>query len=201
MSELRSFVQQLPLIRIVLPNKQRERLTTTCFRNGGQPLAGNFFRWHTDAQLLGDKFILDELVSDAQEALASRHPYTTWSCEIDYPSYVGWASTIRLEDPSDDEMEPFRPNRWTQAWKMKDRQFPAPPTKTLTIVYSLEPPRSDGDTPAIVIHSMYPGNDIPLGTRNNPRDIEWYEAIFFDWENPGSVEEILEHYGGHEGFK
>ena len=190
MSDTRSLICQLPTLRIVLPAHQRERLKTTCFRGNGQALAGNFYRWHTDEQFLQNKFILKELEDDALEALASDAPYTTWSCEIDCSNYIGWASTTRLEN-IDEEAEEFSPNRWTRAWKIKDRNALAPPTKTLTIVYSLESPRVQSETPALIIQSIYPGQDVPLGSRSAPRTIDWSEMVFLDWNNPGSTVKLL----------
>ncbi len=185
-----SFIRQGQTLRIVLPVQQRNRLRSTCFRQNGQPLAGNFYRWRNDAQLLSDPFILSELEKEALEVLHSKEdPYGTWSVEIDYPSYVGWASVVHFDSISF-EIEEFQPNRWTRAWRVKDSTMPAPLTKTLTVIYFLDQPQGDGDTPAMIIQSVYPGPDTPLGSRQELRDIMWDEAVFFPWENPGSLDEL-----------
>ncbi len=185
-----SLIHQGSTIRIILPVRQRNRLRSTCFRQSGQPLAGNFYRWKYDNQFLTDSFILSELVDEALEVLSNKpDPCGTWSVEIEYPSYVGWASAVHLFDIPFD-IEEFNPNKWTRAWRVKDPTVPAPLTKTLTVIYSLEQPRFDGDTPAMIIQSMYPGSDTPLGTHDKLRDIDCHEAVFFPWENPGSVDEL-----------
>ncbi len=185
-----SFVHQDQTLRIVLPTQQRNRLRSTCFRQNGQPLAGNFYRWKNDTQLLTDPFILSELEKEALEVLRTKKdPCGTWSVEIDYPSYVGWASVVHF-DSITLEIEEFQPNKWTRAWRVKDSTMPAPLTKTLTVIYFLDQPQEDSDTPAMIIQSVYPGPDTPLGSRQELRDIMWDEAVFFPWENPGSVDEL-----------
>jgi len=166
----------LPEFIIVVRQPTEARLAKTCFRKTHH--AGAFTNWYSSQDILLDSFVQSELIDDAREAV-QRNEYGTHSLEISYPRIVGYASTIDLNKVRHLQVEERNLNKRSTALFIVDRRIAAPKTNLITMIYEL---RRETLKNVIVIHSMYPGQDIgPLDG-----DISEREGVaFLEWSTPG----------------
>ncbi len=167
-------------IKLVVRDVTEKRLSGTCFCGQDVGFAGNFSRWASVRNLLGDPIVTRELLADLYERCLTKD-LGTHSIEIDYHSMVGWSSTAPRGDYRAEDLEPFQPNRRSVALRVKsDTGFLAPRTSKLTIVFEF---KFECRLPVAVIHSIYPGKDV--GELSG--DVTEREGVvFFDWSHPGA---------------
>lgn len=167
--------------KVFLREKALLRLDTTCFRHGDLPRSGNFSEWRRAGDLLHDALILEEIAGTIEE-LVAEDSFGTQSVTIDYGRVIGWTSTAPLGDFPEGDLEEFYPNRHSVALRVKSAsQHFAPQTSKLTIVFEF---KLEDERPVLVIHSMYPGEDIGKLHGNVSRR---EEVAFFSWDHPGAV--------------
>lgn len=180
-------------VYLVYPETTEARLSGTCFRGTDIECAGNFSLWATFEDMRRDKAFREllefEIMRAAQEYLNDESSDTRFdeSIEIEHDQEVGWASTSPIDDFSEDDLEPFQPNKRVTGLKVRvDSGKLAPKTSLVTVVYSLYRHEDQMNWTA-VIHSIYPGEDIgPLEVLGQYTDVSERERIaFFDWSHPG----------------
>lgn len=171
-----------------VPQKQEARLATTCFRPGARK-AGNFRLWQRVEDIIQDPAVERLLIAEIQriikEDTVEKTGGGTWSFTLECPDWIGWTSSVPLRNLQRDiALTEFKPNRHTRAAIVADKSVPSPRTKLVTFVCnSMKPADEDW---IVIIQSLYPGPDVPLGEFRNPRIIEATEAVFFSWDNPGA---------------
>jgi hypothetical protein len=164
-----------------MASRTESRLWRTCFRGKTVPLAGNFSKWEFATQLIRDDEVLKQFMETIEETL-KEEAYGTNSMTIECSSFVGWSSTDTIHKYEERNCERFSPNRVSTALRVKmGLHFFAPLTNRLTIVYEY---KKEGNTDVIIVHSMYPGDDIgelkgDVSAREN--------VVFFDWNHPGQA--------------
>jgi hypothetical protein len=172
---------QTPDIAVIVRDRTKQRLSTTCFRGRPTARAGNFVLWTDVYHVFNDTLIYHHLIADALLAIQEKQ-YENSVC-IDYGSTIGWSGTDTLDTYSSDDLEEFRPNHSSQALRVKacctDKL--APKTSLLTVVYEIKHERNQV---AVIVHSLYPGEDIGE-LRGNITERE--KRVFFDWEHPGVI--------------
>lgn len=169
---------------LIVPAYQERRLAGTCFRPDAK-CSGNFRHWKSVEDILQDATMESLLVAQIQEDIGKEASSGTWSTTIVYPhDWVGWSATAPLSElPSGIALTEFKPNRHTRAQRVADPRFLAPRTYAVTFV--IETRYAEGSW-TVIIHSCYPGDDIPLGTSHERCNIPPEEAVFFPWEQPGA---------------
>lgn len=168
-------------VAFIVRSVTEQRLSTTCFRGTDKKLAGNFmaFRSHNDLFDTSDSTWLPGFVADIKETLERGD--STASYSFDKGTDVGWSGTASISRYQPDDMEIFEPNRRSQAFRIKTSRCDllAPLTSLVTMVYEV---RIEGSIIGVIIHSIYPGEDI--GELRG--DVSKREGIvFFDWNHPG----------------
>lgn len=180
----------VPLV-IILEQFHVNRLANSCFRDNNLPLAGNFIHWDSFPELLGDEIVEVELIEEGLEIIeemlaANETARRNNRITIEHEEFVGWASAVSRKDLLTHEpleLELFDPNKNTTVYKIQSGSVPAPLTKELTIVFDVQYYNGDWQ---IIVQTVYPGIDVPLGTDpNNKLIIDPNEIVFFDWEHPG----------------
>jgi hypothetical protein len=132
-----------------------------------------------------DAFVRARLLNDALEAadelgaLASIQRRLSFT----YPGVVGWDSTAPRAHFRSTDLEPFSPNRWSAAMRVRpDRmRLLAPRTSLVTVAYELRCTMEDGFI--VQIWTVYPGVDIGA-LQGNVTIRE--NRVFFDWNHPGA---------------
>lgn len=163
-------------IAIFVPHRQVDRMLGLHFRRH-ESCAGNFDTWQHPKDVI--RAIREDLQAEVMIAVEEGDTKTR-SIEIEYPSYVGWASVIENDPAFSDSLQDFQPNKRSTAKRLIDRTILAPLTKTVTIVYRVV--NGHNGLPAMQIFSMYPGPDI--GALEG--DITEREGVvFMDWSHPG----------------
>lgn len=166
-------------LKIVVRNDTRVRLSSRCFRGISCKVASNFKKWWDVESLLNDSFIKEELRRKVLNHSVDGEG--TYSITITYPEIVGWSGTDDIEKYSPDSYAEYHPNRKSTVMRIipKRTDILAPVTHKVTFVYELK--HEDGEL-VMVIHSIYPGEDIgPLeGNITALRDL-----VMFDWYHPG----------------
>ncbi|MEK7463550.1 MAG: hypothetical protein AAB610_00290 [Patescibacteria group bacterium] len=166
-------------IAVIVREKTKQRLFKTCFRGRSFRRAGNFCLWNNVYEVLSDAIVFHELIADACEAFAEGSLEN--SVCIRHDSIIGWSGTDELAKYKPDDLEEYFPNRRSQALRVKTNRtdLTAPPTKFLTLAYEL---RIEDGQIALIVHSMYPGEDIGKLVGNIT---ETEECVFFDWNHLG----------------
>ncbi len=178
---------------LIVPLNQEHRLQNTCFRPD-TACSGNFRQWRSCYDVLcGDqilhKLFHDEVKDAIAEMISKRETEQQWGFTLTHPSVVGWASTMPLANlPPGIKTEEFQPNPHTTATVVKsDEPILAPTTKEVTIVCTI---KRNGDARfpvdwCVIVYSMYPGYEVQLGWKGEPRTIPPEEAVFFHIDHPG----------------
>jgi len=167
---------------LTIPQRQVIRMAETCFR--GEEKAGAFRIWKSPKDVVGDERVKTKLVAAIQAFLSGKPEPCTHRIMIEHETWVGWASTVPLSDlPQNVVLREFGPNANTRAMLVEDKSVPAPKTKLITFVCEVRQSLGAWD---FVVHSLYPGQNVPLGVHGKPRTIPPMEAVFFGWENPGA---------------
>lgn len=167
-------------VRIIIPQKTRERLAGLCFRPNAR-LAGNFSRWRDAEAIFRDSEVRALFRADLEEAIADEC-FGTQSVSIECHKPVGWSSTAPISGVKDDDRERFEPNKKSTGWRVRRDadHLQAPQTSELTIVYAL---RRDDHEFVATIYSLYPGPDV--GELID--DVSEREGVvFFDFAHPGA---------------
>ncbi len=165
-------------VLIIVRSITERRLSNTCFRGIGRPLAGNFSRWGNATQLFGDKLITSMLVEDAERAICDGS--YSWSISYDIKRVVGWSSTDDLVRYRPEDLTRFSLNSRATGLKVGP-DFMAPKTSFVTLSCEVKiddvPPQV-----VVIVHSIYPGRDIGglVGDVSNREGI-----AFFDWDAIG----------------
>ena len=172
-------------VRISMTNRAKERLPTTCFRRESTiQLAGNFRYWANLAEFFGDNWVhgellwhIDKLIESKDEGAHSATLVSRW--------WLGWESTDLLSKYSRiSDLEKFNPNRRSRALRVRmdrSKYRKAPPTNRVTVVFEFRL-ATDVDKHLVIIHSIYPGEDIgELAGDVTDRE----QRVFFDWNHPG----------------
>lgn len=181
-------------VTLRLPDEQLRRLAGTCFRGRDLSAAGNFCRWESGGALLNDiRFErplvaeIDKLVAETSKRVAS----TTHAVTIEYPDYVGWASTMARETVGPNQCDRFKPNRFSTALRVRAdiAAIRAPRTKLVSMNIEL---RCDSSGWLAIIHTVYPGVHIgysrPAPGEPAPVDLtETRGIVFLDWSVPGEL--------------
>lgn len=161
------------------------RLADSCFRGRDKVLAGNFSRWvHLD-DFADDTFVRTRLLDDALQSAdeLGALPSLQRRLSFTYPEVVGWDSTAPRAHFRPTDLEPFSPNRWSAALRVRpDRmRLRAPRTNLITVTYEFRCTVVDG----FIIHiwTVYPGVDIGALQGNVTRR---ENRVFFDWNHPGA---------------
>lgn len=158
-----------------------ERLSSTCFRGGRQ--AGDFINWRKPEDVFADEYVQREFLTDVAELAGQRgqnHSKFSQSVTIVCPEKIGWRGTHQSSLYTAKQLEPFKPNKKSSAWRIKPGIALAPLTRDLTIIYELV--WNDGQGWAAIVHSLYPGPDIGVLHGNiTEREL----VVFFAWDNPG----------------
>lgn len=164
---------------IHLPAHQSKRVRKHHFKPGANT-AGTFLpKWQSPAMVLRE--IGPELAEDCLEYCKAGES-GEFSVEIEFlEEPVGWSGVVSLDRVCDEWLECFEPNRRSTAKQVKaESKILAPLTNIVTVVYSLH---FNGGAPKVVIHSLYPGQDV--GKLKG--DITSREGVaFFGWEHPGA---------------
>jgi hypothetical protein len=151
--------------------------------------------------LLRDTFVRNKLKRLVQPSIKEMRQdnkqRSEWAFTFDYPEFVGWASTVPQHQlPSSTALEMFHPNPHTIAMAVKPGQpVVAPPTKQITLICTittLKPGEVESrDSLSIdwkvTIHSLYPGYEVQLGWKQEPRIIQPEQAVFFRFDHPGAI--------------
>lgn len=189
---------------LVIPLNEERRLLETCFRRG-RARAGTFAVWKSCFEaLIKDQHIRRQIEEDVKEKIGDMkkrdETKTPWAFSFVHTVAVGWKNFTTLNKvPAGTPLETFQPNVFTtaQAVPLRSTTLTAPLTKQLTIVCTIELlEKRQKDAPGVkaqpnvdwkvTVHSMYPGNEIELGERGNPRTIPPEEVVFFHPEHPGA---------------
>jgi hypothetical protein len=169
-----------PVLFVCL-GRVEKRLEGTCFRQQTTKLAGNFNKWCTVDEVIGDDQ-LSSLLAEEVVDLFSEGELGLHSVTVSHPMNVGWASTDHLSYFSSDELEEFHPNSRSTALKVilpSKLGRKAPLTKDVTIIFILEEQRG---APKATLVSLYPGTDVG----DLEGDItEREQQVFYDWSHPG----------------
>lgn len=171
---------------IVVRHGTVERLSGTCFRGRDRALAGNFSRFERAEDVFNEEEILTELLDgilwEIQEMRDEKSRNMTFSRTVDFGAPVGWESTDRAERYPAEALEPFKPNRNSNALRVKLERgdIRAPVTNLITFVFQI---RKENYEWTVIIHSMYPGEDIG-NLKGNVTKRE--NRVFFSWEHPGA---------------
>ncbi len=168
-------------VAFIVRSVTENRLSTTCFRGPDKKLAGNFsvFRSASEAFKTQDVDWFPGFIDDIRQMLERGE--STASYSFDKGFNVGWSGTAKISQYQPEDMEYFEPNRRSRALRVKTdrRDLCAPLTSVITLVYEV---RLEGNLVGVVIHSIYPGEDI--GELKG--DVSAREGIvFFDWNHPG----------------
>lgn len=169
----------MPML-IICRSRTERRLTGTCFRQDGKPLAGNFSHFSSVKAVLDDPKVFRQFIEELSEVY-NRQDFAGHSVCVDCERIVGWESTASAEFYDREILEVFQPNRLSTALRVKlDRtDFKAPQTRKLTIVYEF---KMELNGPEAIIHSVYPGEDVG-NLRGNVSEREG--RVFFDFNHPG----------------
>ena len=186
---MRKFFSQMrfPFV-LVHPDYQAERLRNTCFRPDACK-AGNFAFFRSVNHILEQHFFLNKLVVDVQlsigELAASNRTRGTFTSSlVSGRGYVGWVSTVKSAAlPPGTALVACNPNEGTTAMRVLSEEVMAPRTRMLTFIYEIKP-RTIGVW-SVVIHSVYPGPALELGSKCFPLVIPPETAVFIPWSNPG----------------
>ncbi len=165
---------------VVIPRRTEDRLRTTCFRGSTRALAGNFSCWNSARNLFQDKTVRKQLSKHIVD-MWSEGIFETQSIQITCKESIGWESTVPIEIYAPEVLERFDLNRRSFGLRIKrDRtDLLAPQTQKLTLVVEF---RCENDQPKVIVHSMYPGEDIgELDGDVTDRE----QRVFFDWNHPG----------------
>ena len=187
-------------VLVIVPKKQIRRMQTTCFRGTELARAGNFFAYHDIGELMRDRTLFTALVEDIEENY-EEHGIVVgaqYSCEVEMSRLVGWSSTDSAINYPLDALEIFRPNKRSEALRVKSdhAHYKAPKTVLITTIYTIAiDERGDNDF-IVFVHSIYPGKDIgelkgDVSGREN--------VVFFDWNHPGD-EDAPVTFGGRSAY-
>lgn len=168
-------------LKLIMRQEAKNRLASTCFRGKSVVKAGNFLRWASIEEMLEDSEVLRMFVIELAKEIKGKPQQGTIGIQVICRDFIGWASTAPKKNYDKSELEPFQPNRHTNALRIKqgnDRL--APLTKRVTIVLEL---KLEGKNWAAVIHSVYPGKDVGRLTGNIT---EREGIVFFDWDHQGA---------------
>jgi len=160
----------------------RLRLADTCFRSGGEPLAGNFLLWRNLDELLEDDGFMRPFVGSMITVLATidgdrdRKNYFT----VQHNRLVGWSSTERLAKFKPEDLEPFAPNGGCTGLRVKlPSDHLAPLTDLVTFCGDF---MRIGSCWNLVLFTVYPGRSVgPLVGNVTQRTGE----AFFRFSHPG----------------
>jgi hypothetical protein len=165
---------------IIVRQRTEERLMSTCFRGRDKNLAGNFIDWDNAWSFFRQQhWAIEQLIDDVRETISLKSRTNSVCMEAPYP--VGWSGTDDASKYRSDDLEEFAPNRKSVAMRVRPEltDVQAPLTDKVTIVYEL---RDEGKQIAVVVHSIYPGEDIgELVGDVTERE----KVVFFDWNHQG----------------
>lgn len=169
-----------PVEFIIVP-ETRNRLMKRHFRKDRRNVAGNFMYWPNPNTVIRDPRVRKHFTDDVLEAVRLRSKRNSVCIDLERP--LGWESTDDLANYDEKDLELFEPNNKSIAFRVRtDRvDLLAPQTYCLTIVYEI---RVDQSRIAVIVHSMYPGEDVGE-LRDNISERE--KCVFFDWDHPGQV--------------
>lgn len=169
-------------LKLIMRKETRDRLAQTCFRGKDAVCAGNFLRWASIEEMLEDPEVLRLLVIELAKEIKGKPQEGTLGIEVVCRKFIGWASTAPRKNYEKSELEPFKPNRHTNAMRVKKgRDILVPLTKRVTIIMEL---KREGRDWAAVIHSVYPGKDVGKLTGNIT---EREGVVFFGWNHQGAT--------------
>jgi hypothetical protein len=167
---------------IIVPWSTEKRLRSTCYRGPMIRRAGNFMRFNSSDDLLGDQIVINALLSDLDK-LWRRKWRGHYRFSITCPDFVGWESTAPLKNFAPTDLEPFEPNKKSSALRVRlDRpDLVAPKTREIVIIAEV---RQENGNPVIILHSAYPGKEIGQLEGNIT---EREGRVFFTWEHLGEA--------------
>lgn len=173
---------------IVVRGDTRQRLSSTCFRMGARPRAGNFRHWRSVTEVFANSELRQQFLTEllnaicVEEALRSVFTGLQTRVTVQCSRPVGWASTAPIDSVPQNALEVFEPNRKSTARRVKRNRTDllAPATQLVTFVVEIKFERELGWV--TVVHTMYPGADVgPLVGDVTDRSGQ----IFMDWRHPG----------------
>lgn len=177
---------------LIVPINQEHRLCTTCFRPAEQR-AGNFITWRNCYEaLFKDLHLRRELEKEIKltikEMERKGEEKVQWAFTFSHPQFIGWTSTVPLTElPSGIKLEEFSPNPHTRALAVVSNEtIPAPLTKKVTVICLIRRSEEKNVAWAVVVYSLYPGEEVELGHKKMPRTIAPEEAVFFRFDHPGA---------------
>lgn len=165
---------------VVMSDDTRDRLATTCFREGPVKKSGNFFAW-TEMQVLALTGEVRSSISKIANSVIARDiTIGTHRIMARFSQPVGWSSTLSIAMAGDGQLERRNLNRSSTALFVCNINQPAPKTCLATLVFSVT--RIEGHW-VVEILTAYPGKDV--GELRG--DVTSREGrVFFDFSNPGS---------------
>lgn len=166
---------------LICPIKTENRLGNTCFRGKISALAGNFLHWETIEEVCEDDYIMKPMLARVVDLL-NEQKLGVHRVSINQDIDIGWESTDELSTFSADELEEFKPNSRSNAFRVINPSQlgrKAPKTNKVTVIFEL---KLWGNVPVITILSLYPGEDIGELAGNIT---EQTKRVFYDWNHPG----------------
>lgn len=169
------------LVAVIVRSHTKDRLARTCFRGRNVRRSGNFFRWESAEELFRERYVWIYFTKEVAKVYAQKD-LGTHSFEFNMGENVGWDGTSRLERFTSSELEEFKPNRRSRAFRVKrsETKQKAPMTTFVTFVYEL---KDENGKAVAIVHSIYPGVDV--GDLDG--DVTVREGrVFFDFDHPGA---------------
>ncbi len=157
-------------------------LRNTCFRPGGEPLAGNFLLWRNFNEVFADGDFVQrfcaELPSITNAIIGSRERQRYFS--VTHSRQVGWSSTAPLTLFEVDDLEPFGLNRSCTGLRVKQGTHHLA-MLTYAVTFSCDFMRIGGGW-SLEIFTVYPGISVgPLRGEISQRTGQ----AFFSFTHPG----------------
>jgi hypothetical protein len=173
--------------RVIMSRFAEDRLAPLSFLGEEMVVAGNFRKWITPLELLKDPEVLAHF-TDYLEELSNTGKSGPCRLMIHCKDVVGWSSTDRIEKYNPEDLIPFKPNNRSEGMKVCPHHdhLLAPATQTITIIFEFKTDPTNPDEHLVVVHSMYPGEDIGALDGNITADRGY---VFFEWRHPG--EQVL----------
>lgn len=167
-------------VSIVVRSETKLRLRDKCFRHKSKRKAGNFLNWRAVTEVFQDEGVIQQLLEELAEVRKQNCLGINSMCQV-HAVDIGWESTAPLADYNAADLEEFKPNRRSNALRVRaDRtHLLAPLTKRLTLVYEL---KLESEKLVAIVHSMYPGLDI--GELDGDISVR-EQRVFFAWDHPG----------------
>jgi len=174
-------------VEIVVGNDNFQRIKEFHFRGELIRQAGNFSRWPSLNQLIGNQYILSKLLADLDEAIDEiddPNRRTDFGVQIECDYFVGWTTHEDASKFQPELLEAYKPNKRSRGMKVRldaSRQIRAPKTTLVTIVYSIIW-NDENSCYRVDIWSVHPGSDIgELKGNITARE----NIVFFDYAHPG----------------